>query len=589
MAIYNGRPSLKDTHPALCIEWDYSSNELTPDSVTRGTEKKFWWICKNKGCEQKFLSSVYSRTKGSGCPQCSRQIAKEKIGRPKLNKSLADVNPTLAKEWHPHLNRKLSPFDVKEKSGQKVWWLCANSECVNEWQASVAHRSNGRGCPVCRRNSSAEKLSQPKDGQSLFERFPELAKELHPTKNQKVSGFTLSAYSAKKVWWLCPKKECGYEWAAPVQRRSHGSKCPACCGQAVTPKNNLMAKNPALVEEWHPSKNGRLMPAGVTEGSNKKVWWLCRKEGCGHEWKSTAAKRKSGHGCGVCKNKVVTPQNNLLVKNLDLAIEWHPSKNGAMKATDVTDGSNKKVWWLCKNADCRHEWITSVSSRKTGIGCPGCSNKAATAMNNLLVKNPTLFKEWHPFKNGNLKATDVTPGSGKRGWWRCSNVDCLRDWRAIVYNRHRGRGCPRCTTGGYNEQKEGKLYICLVTFEESYGEQKFLKYGITSRELVEDRIIEQSQSSTATYRILTYLRHPDGRFAKELEAAISQKFNTGFGSKSSIAKTLGYKFDGYCETIDPAKLDELLKFIQRWVKLSEFDALTVMRINSPEVFNSLEA
>jgi hypothetical protein len=36
-----------------------------------------------------------------------------------------------------------------------------------------------------------------------------------------------------------------------------------------------------------------------------------------------------------------------------VAKEWHPTKNGALTPLEVTPGSNKKVWRLCKNG---HAW-----------------------------------------------------------------------------------------------------------------------------------------------------------------------------------------------------------------------------------------
>lgn len=34
--------------------------------------------------------------------------------------------------------------------------------------------------------------------------------------------------------------------------------------------------------------------------------------------------------------------------------------------------------------------------------------------NNLTITHPNLMKEWHPAKNGDLKPTEVTAGSGKK-------------------------------------------------------------------------------------------------------------------------------------------------------------------------------
>jgi len=40
---------------------------------------------------------------------------------------------------------------------------------------------------------------------------------------------------------------------------------------------------PELVAEWHPTKNGNLLPDGFHVGSHEKVWWKCSK---GHEWQT---------------------------------------------------------------------------------------------------------------------------------------------------------------------------------------------------------------------------------------------------------------------------------------------------------------
>ncbi|WP_375091209.1 zinc-ribbon domain-containing protein [Peribacillus sp. RS7] len=65
--------------------------------------------------------------------------------------------------------------------------------------------------------------------------------------------------------------------------------------------------------------------------------------------------------------------NDLLTANPQLANEWHPEKNGDLKPTDVTKGSNKRVWWLC--SVCGHEWNIPVKNRNKGSGCPKCARK----------------------------------------------------------------------------------------------------------------------------------------------------------------------------------------------------------------------
>ena len=43
--------------------------------------------------------------------------------------------------------------------------------------------------------------------------------------------------------------------------------------------------------------------------------------------------------------------------------------------------------------------------------------RAIKGINDLETTCPDLAKEWHPTKNGDLKPTDVTSGTDKKGWW----------------------------------------------------------------------------------------------------------------------------------------------------------------------------
>jgi len=64
----------------------------------------------------------------------------------------------------------------------------------------------------------------------------------------------------------------------------------------------------------------------------------------------------------------------------------------------------------------------------------------ATPQYNLQVVCPSLAKEWHSTKNGNLTPRDVVPKSDKKVWWICSKG---HKWKAVVATRQK-RGCPYC-------------------------------------------------------------------------------------------------------------------------------------------------
>ena len=127
-------------NPSLMSEWHWEKNnelEFNPNTLTCGSHKKVWWIC-NKSHEWQAIIS--NRNKGKGCPFCSRRYAT--IG----NNDLATLNPELIKEWDIEKNGDLSPQNFTANSEKKVWWKCAKG---HEWQAIIANRSKGSGCPYC--------------------------------------------------------------------------------------------------------------------------------------------------------------------------------------------------------------------------------------------------------------------------------------------------------------------------------------------------------------------------------------------------------------------------------------------------------
>jgi hypothetical protein len=137
---------------------------------------------------------------------------------------------------------------------------------------------------------------------------------------------------------------------------------------------------------------------------------------------------------------VLQGYNDLATTSPNIAAEWHPSRNHPLKPTELTAGSNSKVWWMC---GLGHEWITSVNERKQGTGCPYCSNaKVLAGYNDLKTLNPLLSAEWHPTKNSPLSPTEIGAGSGKNVWWRCQSG---HEWRAKVVSRNLGAGCAVCS------------------------------------------------------------------------------------------------------------------------------------------------
>jgi DNA-directed RNA polymerase subunit RPC12/RpoP len=170
---------------------------------------------------------------------------------------------------------------------------------------------------------------------------------------------------------------------------------------------------PELTKEWHPTKNKKLKPTDILSRSAKKVWWICK---CGHEWKADLHSRTAGNGCPYCSGKkMLEGFNDLATTHPELAKQWHPTKNGDIKPTNITANSNKEIWWMC---ECGHEWQTKPNNRMRARGCPYCAGKKAIkGKTDLATTHPELAQQWHPTKNGDIKPTDIMAGTHKKFWW----------------------------------------------------------------------------------------------------------------------------------------------------------------------------
>jgi hypothetical protein len=146
----------------------------------------------------------------------------------------------------------------------------------------------------------------------------------------------------------------------------------------------------------------------------------------------------------------VSGQNDLATTNPKLAKEW-AKNNLPLTPKDLTAGSGKTVWWVCKK---NHSWQASPSTRSKGVGCPYCSNQRALyKYNDLETKFPNIANQWNFEKNTPLTPREVIPGSNKKYWWTCPKG---HDYEAKVSNRtSRGTGCPVCSNNhilkGFND------------------------------------------------------------------------------------------------------------------------------------------
>ena len=333
----------KSFHPTL-------NGDLDVTKLATKSGRKVWWQC-DKDQTHVWQAIIAARTsKLTGCSFCSGRFATKE-------NNLCVTHPEIAKEWHPTKNGELTPSKVKFASHNNVWWLCSNG---HEWQVMISSRTSSSkgftGCPYC-----ASKL--PTESNNLAVLFPVLINEWYTTKNGNLKPEQFLPYSEKKVWWIC---QFGHEWEMQIDWRTKQKfKCPYCSGKRVSNTNNLAVRFPELIKEWDYSLNN-VSPNEVTCGTHRKVWWKCQY---GHSWQAVIYTRIKGVGCPYCTGKLASPERNLLALFPDLAKEYHPTKNDCTP-DQLPFGSDKRVWWICKEG---HEWETSVNGRTSKLtGCPLC-------------------------------------------------------------------------------------------------------------------------------------------------------------------------------------------------------------------------
>lgn len=274
--------------PEIAAQWHPTKNLLTPDRISYGSKKKYWWI---DLLGHEWEAPVSARTGGNqGCPYCAgRRIL---IG---FN-DLATTNPEIVPEIHPTLNGALLPTKITRGSNKPIWWLDALG---HEWEAAPNTRICGKkGCPFC---SGQRVLAGFND---LTTKSPGLISEWDFDKNT-IKPNEVTSGSKIKVWWICQNS---HSWeVAVVERNKYG--CGECAKENAgntkrIPKNgsDLASQNPLFAAQWHPTKNGVNTPETVNAGSSTYAWWLCPK---GHEWEAKLSDRRFYNtGCPVCSLQI---------------------------------------------------------------------------------------------------------------------------------------------------------------------------------------------------------------------------------------------------------------------------------------------
>jgi hypothetical protein len=560
------KPSLAETHPELAAQavgWD-------PANYSRGSDKKALWICESR---HNWLATISSRVAGNGCPVCS--------GKKVLSgfNDLATTHPELVKEadgWDATL--------ITKGSHKKLGWICYFG---HRWSAEVKSRALiGAGCPYC---DGKLAITGVNDLETLY---PEIASQargwdpsiVNPTSHKKrefecgighryvqavrrrveatgcpicqndqvLVGFndlatthpelavdadgwdpkSIVAGTSRKMDWKCLH---GHRWRIGVHARAvKGTGCPYCSGRhAIAGVTDIATSHPDIASQMVGSDS-----SAIKGGTNRKVKWKCDR---GHLWMATPSSRTGARtGCPYCSGlKAIKGETDLLTTHPDLADQargWNP--------TEFTKGSEKKVRWGC---ELGHEWISTISSRVSGVSCPVCSGRhILKGFNDLATTHPALAMEadgWDVSAFG-FKSSKIQP-------WIC---DQGHQFKSKIHHRtYMKSGCPSCAKTGFDQTQPAWLYFI------ENSELEMFQIGITN--FPEQRLGKHAKTDWK----LREIRGPlDGFLTQRLETSCLHSLeNRGaiLGHKAGIDK-----FDGYSEAWTKASLNVIsIRQILDWV------------------------
>ena len=415
-------------------------------------------------------------------------------------------------DYEKNKEENIDVFSLSRFSHIKVYWKCKN--CGTKFSKIVSNVKEEILCNSCslKKGISKKYLSRIDKEGSLAVKYPEIAKEWHPTKNGNLKPEMLTYASNKKVWWQCSK---GHEWEANISSRTGSNRgCPFCANQKVLKGyNDLATIFPEFLSEWNYERN-KVSPSEIIARTGKKYWWQCK---LGHEYEVSPLDRFYGRGCSICNTerstsigektilyyiqqnyngeiisnyrdgKIKNKEIDIFLPNLLIGVEYdgiyfHKNKlrdkekdkiclENGIKIIHIAESKledkieknyiyynvnkfNNIEWAIHKLLNIlfgKKEYDVNISRDRIKIyNLIDYYEKEKSLLNNY----PEIAKEWHPTKNGKLQPELVSYGSSKKVWWQCK---LGHEYEAIIYSRINGSGCPYCAgqkvLKGYNDLK----------------------------------------------------------------------------------------------------------------------------------------
>lgn len=420
----NSRPYISNMED-LIVEWDYeknSANNLFPNKLTAGSNKRASWICSK--CGEKWDTKICFRgnvKSPTGCPYCSSPPLKAGV-----KNNLAVLFPEIAIQLDSGSDQPKA-VDILPFSNKKYDFICDKGHKYN--MVLAARTKQNQGCPHCNRQVSKlelrifseltfvfkdVKLRHRIDGIELDIFVPSInvgieidghrwhsnKEENDRGKNRKMMemGVRMMRVRERPLEKIDHELDIQYDHpclygedfrklyeqialllGVNVPNEMSGTNLfkKLLCSRGIAKEDeNLKYLFPNVADLW--SDDNYCGPDVVSPYSKDKYWWICESN---HVFQATvgnmvaAEKKKTpSRGCPICSGRNATVEYNFSVCHPELLIEWDWEKN-SIKPEELLPKSNKRVWWKCSNG---HSWNAPIYSRVSGCGCLKCYRKGMT-------------------------------------------------------------------------------------------------------------------------------------------------------------------------------------------------------------------
>ncbi len=431
--------------PEKADEWHPTKNgDLTPWDVTMKSGRSVWWICNI--CKQEFEASISNRTRrGRQCPICNNK----KIVR---HNSLGALYPSLEKEWDYQNNQK-SPYEIAPGTQKKYFWKC---EKGHSWSVSPNQRTNRKsGCPYCSGHLATQEWN-------LRKNFPEIANELHPSKNHSLNLCEISPCSNKSLWWLCKK---GHTWKDTVNHRTaSGRGCPNCYSQTSASELRIYTELKMIFDtlEHRHKMFGCECDIFVSD-------YKLAIEYDGYPWHQGKEDNDRNKERMLNLNKIVLirVRDKRLQKLKDDDLLIPKEINNVSTIKNILKAIQKRVHLDIGHMQKIDTYLSTTSfQNESEFDFLMSQRKTALPGNSFADLFPNAAREWDYDKNGDLRPEDVSSRSGKKAYFKCLSKGHVT--LSTIANKAAGHGCSKCAIDSRAKRSLEESFGALFPNKTSY-------------------------------------------------------------------------------------------------------------------------